>query len=133
MKVLVATAWTQGARSSDYHWCVEGELVWIGIACARDVREMSSGPDSTGGCGCGRGFAGMNSHRATTTARVAELDMSRDEYLEAFRSSLASGGWNAEAAEDLASEMLGIAADFPLNAVMERCLDVVRCRAQVSV
>ncbi|MGH3592456.1 MAG: DUF7715 family protein, partial [Pseudonocardiaceae bacterium] len=36
MKVLVATARTQGVRVNDYNWCIEGELVRIGEVCARD-------------------------------------------------------------------------------------------------
>ena len=29
MRILVATGHTQRWRRDDYHWCVEGELVWI--------------------------------------------------------------------------------------------------------
>jgi hypothetical protein len=69
MKVLVATRATQGTRGNDYHWAIEGELVRVGEVCRKDRND----PD--GGCGCGRGFAGLNSHRATTTARVAEVPL----------------------------------------------------------
>jgi len=69
MKVLVATTRTQGARPNDYHYCIEGELVRINEVCARDRGD----PD--GGCGCGRGFGGLNSHQATTTARIAEVPL----------------------------------------------------------
>jgi hypothetical protein len=34
MKVLVATARTQGDRPNDYHWCIEGELV---VRCLADT------------------------------------------------------------------------------------------------
>ena len=48
MKILVATGLTQGAEPNDYHFCVEGELVWIQEPC-------TSGRDNPdGGCGCGR-------------------------------------------------------------------------------
>ena len=66
MKVLVATSQTQGQRENDFNFCVEGELVTVGLVCATDRYD----PD--GGCGCGRAFAGLNSHRATTTAKVKE-------------------------------------------------------------
>ena len=33
MKILVATGLTQGAEPNDYHFCVEGELVWIQEPC----------------------------------------------------------------------------------------------------
>ncbi|WP_439331120.1 DUF7715 family protein [Modestobacter altitudinis] len=38
----------------------EGEFVFLEDVCRVDRQD----PD--GGCGCGRAFAGMNSHRATT-------------------------------------------------------------------
>jgi hypothetical protein len=88
MKVLVATARTQGARDNDYNWCIEGELVRIGEVCALNRAE----PD--GGCGCGRGFGGLNSQRATTTAMVADTPLGRAEYVEAVRSSLQQQGWD---------------------------------------
>jgi hypothetical protein len=34
MKVLVATADTQGERGNDFHRCVEGELVFLFEPCA---------------------------------------------------------------------------------------------------
>ena len=36
MKILVATALTQGASADDYHYCIEGELVWLQEPCDRD-------------------------------------------------------------------------------------------------
>jgi hypothetical protein len=36
MKILVATALTQGASTDDYHYCIEGELVWLQEPCDRD-------------------------------------------------------------------------------------------------
>ncbi len=122
MKLLVATAQTQGDRSNDFNFCVEGELVWIAEACAADRRD----PD--GGCGCGRSFAGMNSHRATTTARVAELDIEFPHYAEALRSSLRVQGYLTSGAIPLAGELADIAAEFSTGAVLERRLDEVRWR-----
>jgi hypothetical protein len=125
MKVLVATASTQGERANDYHWCIEGELVRIGEVCPRDRAD----PD--GGCGCGRGFGGLNSHRATTTARIADLPLSRADYAEAIRSSLQQQGWDpceccaAREAEELAA----LVADWPVGAVVERRLDELVVRS----
>src|SRR3954468_14149361 len=88
MKVLVATRRTQGARAGDYDWCVDGELVWIQEPCGRDRRREQ---DS---CGCGRGFAGLASHRATTTAEVRTIPgMTRDQYASAIRMGMEDGGW----------------------------------------
>lgn len=124
MRILVATGRTQGRRTNDYDWCIEGELVRIGEVCARD----RSDPD--GGCGCGRGFAGLNSHRATTTARVAALPLSRADYAEAIRSALVAQGWPLSCfhpgreADDLAAAVAG----WPPGTVIERRLDDLHVR-----
>jgi hypothetical protein len=39
MKVLVATTLTQGIDDDDYHYSVEGELVWIQEPCDRDKND----------------------------------------------------------------------------------------------
>ena len=122
MRVLVATAQTQGERSNDFHYCIEGELVWIGLVCTDDQRN----PD--GGCGCGRSFAGMNSHCATTTARVADLNTDFAHYAEALLSSLQGQGWPTREAIPLAGDLVDIAAEFPIGAVLERRLDELRWR-----
>lgn len=117
MKILVATALTQGARGSDYNYCVPGELVWVQDACDRDRL------DPEGGCGCGRGFAGLASHRATTTAQVIDAEMTRQELVLAMRTSLTDGGWPPEWAEEIADENLAMAAAFETGTVIERRLE----------
>lgn len=63
MRVLVATNELQGVAPDDYCFTVEGELVVVDVTeCAQPER-----------CGCGRGFPGIASHQATTTAMVADL------------------------------------------------------------
>lgn len=122
MRVLVATSRTQGWRSSDYHCCTEGELVWIGLVCPKDRRD----PD--GGCGCGRGFSGMHSHRATSTAVVVDRPMSRDDFVLALADSLAQQGWEFRFADAIADELLNLAAYFPVGTVVERRLDDICAR-----
>jgi hypothetical protein len=122
MKVLVATAQTQGERNNDFTYCIEGELVWIGMVCARDHND----PD--GGCGCGRSFAGMNSHQATTTARIADVGIDFAHYAEALRSSLKAQGWPTRHAITMAGELADLADGFPIGAVVERRLDDIRWR-----
>lgn len=117
MKILVATGHTQGTHPGDYHFCIERELVWIQEPCVRDLRD----PD--GPCGCGRGFAGAASHRATTTAMVVESEMSRDDVVLAFQTSLDDGGWPVAWAEDVADENLEIAARLPAGAIITRKLE----------
>lgn len=123
MKILVATGQTQGKRTNDYNWCVEGELVFIGLACATDERD----PD--GGCGCGRAFSGLSSSRGTTTARVAELSgLTGAAYAEALRSGLAEQGYEAELAPAIAESLLDLVRPWPVGTVVERRLDEIRPR-----
>jgi hypothetical protein len=122
VNVLVATARTQGERGNDFFWCVEGELVHFGVVCARDRRD----PD--GGCGCGRALAGLFSHRATTTAEVRDLRLTRADVVEALRSSLEQQGYDPTGADAEAGVLLGIATSWPVGTVVERRLDQLRAR-----
>ena len=122
MKVLVATTETQGQRSNDFHYCVEGELVTVGLVCATDRRN----PD--GGCGCGRAFAGLNSHRATTTAMVKEVELSEADYVEALRSSLAQQGWPTSDVGELAAWLAQLVSEWPAGTIVERRLDDIYVR-----
>jgi hypothetical protein len=123
MKVLTATSRTQGQRSNDFHWCIEGELVHFGMVCAADRAD----PD--GGCGCSRAFAGLNSHRATTTAMIREIDgFTREDYIEAIRSSLSQQGWDPATGQDEADELITLICDWPVGAVAERRLNRVAVR-----
>jgi hypothetical protein len=117
MKVLVATADTQGARPTDYNFCVEGELVWIQEPCGRDRRRDANS------CGCGRGFAGVASHRATTTAKVMDLPMDFEGYVTALETSFRDGGWPVEFAMDIACMQQSFAARWEDGTVLERDLD----------
>ena len=127
MKILTATSRTQGQRPNDFHWCIEGELVHFGLVCAADQAD----PD--GGCGCGRSFAGLNSHRATTTAMVRDIGgFTTGDYVEAIRSSLSQQGWDASTAAEEAGELMAIVADWPVGAVAERRLYAVSVRMVTS-
>ncbi len=117
MKVLVATRRSQGLEPDDYSWTVEGELV------TPVVSECSSPT-----CGCDRGFAGLASHRATTTAEVIELDLDPAALREVVRCSLTDQGWlrflgDAEAHElvtDHVETILEVAAALPVGTVVRR-------------
>ncbi|MFC9974802.1 hypothetical protein ACFVH6_28255 [Spirillospora sp. NPDC127200] len=127
MKLLTATDVTQGYRDNDFDWCVEGELVHIGVVCARDR------DDPDGGCGCGRAFAGLNSHRATTTAMVREIEgFTEADYVEAIRSSLEQQGYDAAYAEHEAAELRTLVRDWPVGAIVERRLDEIVVRQVVQ-
>ncbi len=125
MKLLTATAAGQGGRDNDFNWTIEGELVWLGVVCATDEAD----PD--GGCGCGRAFSGLNSHRATTTAQVRDLPLSQDEVIKALAAYLEAAGYGSVPASLLTAEvteMLDIAASWDVGMIIERRLDVLRPR-----
>jgi hypothetical protein len=127
LKLLTATNATQGYRETDFDWCVEGELVHIGIVCARDQEN----PD--GGCGCGRAFAGLNSHRATTTAMVREIPgFTGDDYVLAIRSSLEQQGYDGSFADHEAAELRCLVRDWPPGTILERRLDEIVVREVVK-
>jgi hypothetical protein len=90
--------------------------------------------DPSGRCGCGRGFGGLTSHRATTTGEVVELDVTEDELRLAIRTSLTDQGWlpdefsdalRDEIVEAVAAEARAVAESFPVGAVVRRRLDEV--------
>ena len=125
MKILTATATSQGARDNDFNWAVEGELVLIQPPCATDERD----PD--GGCGCGRAFAGINSHRATTTAQIRELPLKYADVVEAYGSYLESAGYGRPPRTMLnriTNDMLELVCDWEVGAIVERRLDVIKLR-----
>lgn len=74
MRLLTATRQTQDELPGDFCFAVEGELVLANdFVCAGDR------DDPDGGCGCGRAFVGLGSRKATTTALVRDLPVSRAE------------------------------------------------------
>jgi len=89
VKVLVATAETQGKRANDYIWATPGELVFFGVVCDSD----EGNPD--GKCGCDRSMSGMDSLKSTTTVRVMERSDVNPELLRlAIRQALVKGQWD---------------------------------------
>jgi hypothetical protein len=86
-KVLVATKETQGSRSNDFCWATEDEIVVPGFTCDSAHGE----PD--GPCGCVRAFCGIAGHLGTTTARVVEKDLTRDQVVDLLLSGDKHAGW----------------------------------------
>jgi hypothetical protein len=125
MKVLVATAQTQGMRVGDFTYCIEGELVTVGLICRKDRADPARGL-----CGCGRAFAGLNSHRATTTAIVKAVDITYDDYVEALRSSLAAQGWGIDDVVELAEVLTEVAESLAEGTVLGRTGDDLMIRLQ---
>lgn len=108
MLVLIATNETQGDHPGDYAWTVEGELVTpVAAECC-----------SPGECGCGRGFPGLVSARATTTAMVADRPgLTEADLHEAVYDSLDRGGW----ADHLDDDEFGALVDDHLDCIAAVC------------
>jgi hypothetical protein len=84
MLVLIATNDLQGTVEGDYAWTVEGELVTpVATECASGER-----------CGCNRGFPGLASGYATTTAMVVDRPgVTEADLRDAVYDWLDRGGW----------------------------------------
>lgn len=127
MKVLIATAAMQGTRPGDYCATIEGELVTpLAVECC-----------SPSECGCQRGFPGLASSRATTTAMVVDRpDIDREALTQAVNDSLERGGWFGELDDDECSDLVtehleaieAVCSHFPVGAIVERSTGTVSCR-----
>lgn len=92
MYVLAATQETQGDRDDDYVWTVDGELVFVPTVECRSP-----------GCGCAWGFAGVTSHRATTTAVVTERpELDPETYRRTLFDAMCDQGYDFAGDDDVA-------------------------------
>jgi hypothetical protein len=125
LKILTATSLTQGEQAGDYHWCHDGELVKPpSLICDRDTN------DPNGGCGCGRGWTGLHSSKATTTAQVSSLpDFGMDDYATALSYSLEQWGGDKDDATALAQHLAEIADSYPIGTVFGHRLGELYIRA----
>ena len=131
MKVLVATHELQGAAVGDYCWTVDGELVTaLAFECAS--------PDE---CGCGRGFGGLASCRATTTTMVVEHSaIDRVGLAGAIEDSLDRQGWLAHLEPDEVAAVVEehveaielVGTSFPHGTVLSRSGPKVWDRGRVG-
>ncbi len=122
INVLVSTTVSQGAVPGDFCWVPEGELVArYGMVCS-DER-----PDGSG-CGCGRAFGGLRTHKSTSTAMVVERDMTEAEWRAELHRTLVDTGWAkwtpadelAEWIDELVQLDLRSAAQIPVGTVLGR-------------
>jgi hypothetical protein len=130
MKVLTATNQTQGRRDNDFCWAVQDELVLFPpLECGRGSTDD--------GCGCRRSLAGLASHRATTTIKVADrAELDPDTYFMLIADSLRDQGYVPEEfmadpevnewLRDITDELIHIAD--PVAAVLERRGDSISMR-----
>lgn len=129
MKVLVATAATQGERATDFCTADEGEPVYFGVACQDPDNEV---------CGCGNVFTGLLSGKCTTTAQVQDVPQaSTEQWTRLIGAYLGQSGWEGlyssggelmrEARRD-ATGLAAIALEFTAGTVVERRLSGVAAR-----
>jgi hypothetical protein len=132
MKLLTATREGQGDREGDFCSAVEGELVILGDMCATDRADPVNGR-----CGCGRAFAGLASRKATTTALVRELDLTRTDLELAIAAHFEANGISAatigedeytDLFDSQVDEMVRFGAVWPEETVVRRMLDSVTIR-----
>ncbi|PSK96144.1 hypothetical protein CLV63_11226 [Murinocardiopsis flavida] len=120
MKLLTAPAARRVQTDNEFNWCIEGELV-IADTVAIDCT-----------CGCNRSFTGLRSRRATTTALVTEVDLTREEIATAIRDSYERSGLLKYVSEaDLAEttqDVVEFARPYQIGDVLERRGDEVRVR-----
>ena len=122
MKLIVATKEKQGVRENDFHHTNEGEIVYFGFEC--DC-ETVDGP-----CGCKRSLVGIDSHKASTTFKVVEKNITETELNKMLKDSLAKAGWDVKdsAVESDARMLIRLAKRFLIGTVLERRGEVVLIR-----
>ena len=126
MKVLVATHHTQGSQPDDYCFTLEGELVTpLAVACSNPA------------CGCRRGFPGLASSRATTTALVVDLPhINEPALITAITDSLERGGWFRGLSPSACRHMVAdhvqavhaVCARYPVGTIVVRAAEHVYLR-----
>jgi len=122
MLVLVATKEMQIAHhdeSGDYSYTVDGELVTpVAAECGSPER-----------CGCDRGFPGLASNRATTTAQVVNLEhITADDLRDVIDGVLERDGWfdliDEHERHELIDEHMeciaAVCAAFPVGTIVGR-------------
>lgn len=76
-----------------------------------------------------RSWAGLNTHRATTTAIIREIDgIDLDDYTEAVSSSLEQQGGDTSEAGNIAERLAALAAGHPVGSVFGHRLSVLYVR-----
>lgn len=130
MRVLIATNELQSSADGDYAFTVEGELVTPIVAQCHT-------PDE---CGCSRGFPGLASSRATTTAMIVDRPfITSDDLRDVVRDALERDGWldllgdDVEAIDEIIDEHVEaideICRTFSVGSVVERAGTLVRSRS----
>jgi hypothetical protein len=124
MRVLVATAATQGTQPDDRCGTVEGELVRLPVVL----------PGHPAGADRPKGFVGMSSQALTTTVKVDRRPLDELVLATLFEEDWRDRG--LQVGEDLrrligseVCRLTQVAEQFPLGTILERHGPSVRARA----
>jgi hypothetical protein len=126
LKYFVSTHRTQGERDNDSNSIPKTEIV--------DLCSLSHDNPDDPYCGCARSFVGITSRQTTTTAEIVESDMTPVEFVSRFHAGFVAMGFpdtpdlRADAA-NAATELLRLAAVWPVGTVVERRGDEIRVRS----
>lgn len=130
MNIFVSTKETQGHRKNDFCFVPENEPVLFGSECDQSV---------DGKCGCKRSLVGAYCRTATTTFKVVNTPMSKDDYVERMLQSSRDGGWPIDTNKEFYSavyeniqEILKIADYFNDGDILERRGSKIKTRQRVS-
>ena len=111
MKIKVLTALTDPPtrEPSDFSHVTDGEICVMPIV-------ICDNPS----CGCGNAFVGLVSHKGTTTAVVAEVDLTGDDITAMLSSYVAQweGILDFEGSRAMWHEMVAIAAGYPSGVIL---------------
>jgi hypothetical protein len=131
MKVLVSTTKTQGARNNDFCFVPEGEILHFGSEC--------DGESVDGGCGCRRSLGGIDCHKATTTMKVVEMELTPSGLADKMFEYLRSAGWVSDDnprtrrwAQQEADAVIEVAEYFEVGDILERRGRNFRKRGRVN-
>ncbi len=125
LKYFVSTRRTQGERNNDSNSIPGTEIV--------DLASLSHEDPDHPYCGCARSFVGISSRQTTTTAEIVESDMTAVDYVARFHAAFAAMGFadTPELRADVgnaATELLQLAAAWPVGTVVERRCHEIRVR-----
>jgi len=112
MKIIVATCETQGQRPGDFNFVPDGEIVMVSDCDCLHA-----------GCDCARSMVGIKSGKGTTTMKVVESAMTREEYqclIREANQSFGELGVDEAIFNEQADVLHDLAKQFPAGAVIER-------------
>ncbi len=127
MKILVSTKKKQGNRNNDFCFVPEGEIVIFPF--------FECGNESVDGeCGCKRSLMGIKKLTGTTTFEVADIGISKTEFVKLYKKSMIKAGFGKafkrkdnELKIELENELFDsvakltkLAKNYPVGTVLER-------------